>query len=52
MATDSVPRINADYAIAFDSLRIQGTPTTIINGKLYAFAPTLSELKKMIEEAH
>jgi len=51
-ATDSVPRINADYALAFDSLSIQGTPATIVDGKLYAFAPTLSELTRMIKEAH
>lgn len=49
--TDSVSRINADRALAVDSLRIAGTPTVIANGKMYAYLPPLPELKKMIETA-
>lgn len=49
--TDSIPRINADRALAFDTLHIQGTPTMLVNGRMYAFAPPVSELKSMIEEA-
>jgi protein-disulfide isomerase len=51
-ATDSVPRITADWALAFDTLGIRGTPATIVNGKLYSFAPTIPELIKLVKEAH
>lgn len=50
--TDSLPRITRDLAVAMDTLKIGGTPATIINGKMYAFAPQYQELRKMIEEAH
>jgi protein-disulfide isomerase len=49
---DSVNRINSYRTLALDSLHIKGTPTTIVNGKMYSFAPTIAELTKMISEAH
>lgn len=49
--TDSVARINADRALSFETLQIRGTPTLIVNGMMYAFAPPPGDLKKMIAVA-
>jgi protein-disulfide isomerase len=49
--TDSVPRISRDKKIAVEELHIRGTPTTIINGKMYAYVPPPSELKKILDDA-
>jgi protein-disulfide isomerase len=50
--TDSIPRINSDRALAMDTLHISGTPTVIVNGMMYAFAPPLGELRKLVKGAH
>jgi protein-disulfide isomerase len=49
--TDSLARVSRDLAAALDTLHISGTPTVLVNGKLYPFAPKLAELKKMIQDA-
>jgi protein-disulfide isomerase len=43
--------VSRDLAAALDTLHISGTPTVLVNGKLYPFAPKLAELKKMIQDA-
>jgi protein-disulfide isomerase len=49
--TDSVPRISADRTLAMDTLHIIGTPTVIVNAMMYAFAPPLGELRRMVKDA-
>lgn len=46
-----VPRIETDQGIAMGTLLIKGTPTTLVNGQMYYYAPKMAELKQMIEEA-
>lgn len=47
--TDSVQRINAGLALAFDTLHITGTPTVLLQGMMYNFAPPLDELRRIIK---
>lgn len=49
--TDPVQRIEWNRSVAADSLRIPGTPSVIVNGKLYTPAPLPTELRAMIREA-
>jgi protein-disulfide isomerase len=49
--TDPVKQIEDDRGIAFGTLQITGTPTVLLNGRMYSYAPNNSELKQMIEEA-
>lgn len=49
--TDPIPRVDSDRALALDTLQIKGTPTVIVNGLMYSFAPPLPELRKMAENA-
>ncbi len=49
--TDSVARIKEDIRIASQDLKITGTPTTLVNGKMYSFAPGVGDFQKMIDEA-
>jgi len=48
---EPVRRIDADKSLAFDTLNISGTPTVLVNGQMYAFAPRIAELRQMIERA-
>lgn len=49
--TAAVARIDRDRSIAVDTLKASGTPTMLVNGKLYLFAPPLPEFKQMILDA-
>jgi protein-disulfide isomerase len=46
-----VPRIENDQAAALGTLHIKGTPTVLVNGQMYYYAPKMAELKQMIDEA-
>jgi protein-disulfide isomerase len=48
---DPVKRIDDDQALALGTLQIRGTPTVIVNGQMYYYAPKMPVLKRMIEEA-
>ena len=48
---DSVARINSDRKVALERLHIRGTPTTLVNGQMYTFAPTVGDLQRMIDDA-
>ena len=49
--TDPVPAIDRDKALGLDSLKISGTPTVAMNGKLYPFAPPMAELRAILKKA-
>jgi len=49
--TEPVKRIEDDQALALGTLQIRGTPTVIVNGQMYYYAPKMLALKQMIEEA-
>lgn len=49
--TEPVKRIEDDQALALGTLQIRGTPTVIVNGQMYYYAPKMPVLKQMIEEA-
>lgn len=49
--TDPVQRIETDRELAFGTLQIRGTPTVIVNGTMYFYAPKMPALRQMIEEA-
>ena len=46
-----VARVDRDRALALDTLKIRGTPTMLLNGKMYNFAPPMKEFTDMIKEA-
>jgi len=48
---DSIPRVTSDQKIALETLHIRGTPTTLVNGQMYTFAPTIGDLQKMMDDA-
>ena len=48
-STALVPKVDADKALAFDTLRIQGTPSFIVDGKLYSPMPTDAEFNAIIQ---
>jgi protein-disulfide isomerase len=48
---DSIQHVNSDRNLATDTIRITGTPTVLVNGKAYQFAPSIQELTKMVEHA-
>ena len=50
-SNDSVPRVNSDRRVALEKLHIRGTPTTLVNGQMYTFAPSFGDLERMINEA-
>jgi protein-disulfide isomerase len=50
--TETVERIDNDWAIAMGALAIKGTPTVLMNGQMYLYSPAIiPELKRMIEES-
>ena len=49
--TERLKRIEDDQALALGTLQIRGTPTVIVNGQMYYYAPKMPVLKQMIEEA-
>lgn len=49
--TDEVERIETDRANAMGTLQIRGTPTVLVNGQMYHYAPKKADLRKMVEDA-
>ena len=49
--TDPVPRIESDQTTALGTLRITGTPSVLVNGMMYSYAPSMDDLRQMIEAA-
>jgi protein-disulfide isomerase len=49
--TEAVKRIDEDRDLAMGTLQIRGTPTVIVNGQMYFYAPKMPVLRQMIEEA-
>jgi protein-disulfide isomerase len=49
--TEPVKRIDDDRNLAMGTLQIRGTPTVIVNGQMYFYAPKMPALRQMIEEA-
>lgn len=49
--TTSHPVVARDLAISKDSLRLGGTPTFIMNGKIYSYLPPMNELRSLLANA-
>lgn len=49
--TDPVARIESDQSTALGTLSISGTPSVLVNGMMYLYAPSMDDLKQMIEAA-